>query len=76
MAVIAIVSGSGFLIYLSHAEPSKLLLTGLGIGGVLGVLLGNKLAVRLGGVILQRIFSVMLLLVSLSMAAQKLFHFY
>ena len=72
MAVIAIVSGAGFFIYLSSAEPSTTLLAGLACGGMLGVLLGNKLAERLGGVILQRIFSIMLLLVSLSMALQKL----
>lgn len=74
MAIIALVSGSGFLIYLSHAEPSFKLLLGLGIGGAIGVLAGNKLALRIGGVMLQRIFSIMLLVVSLSMAGQKLFH--
>lgn len=72
MAVIALVSGSGFLIYLGSASPPTDLLTGLFAGGAAGVLLGNKLAVRLGGVILQRIFALMLLVVSLSVAVQKL----
>lgn len=73
MAVIAVVSGSGFIIYLSAASPPLSLLTGIAVGGSLGVLLGNKLATRLGGPILQRIFAIMLLSVSLSLAAQKLF---
>ena len=72
MAVIALVSGSGFFIYLGSANPPADLLTGLFAGGAIGVLLGNKLAVRLGGVLLQRIFALMLLAVSLSVAAQKL----
>lgn len=72
MAVIALVSGSGFFIYLASANPPADLLTGLFAGGATGVLLGNKLAVRLGGVLLQRIFALMLLVVSLSVAAQKL----
>lgn len=72
MAVIAVVSGSGFLIYLADANPPKDLLTGLFTGGAAGVLLGNRLARTLGGVLLQRIFALMLLVVSLSVAAQKL----
>lgn len=72
MAVIALVSGSGFIIYLGSASPPADLLSGLFAGGATGVLLGNKLATRLGGVILQRIFALMLLAVSLSVAAQKL----
>lgn len=74
MVVIALVSGSGFLIYLSAAQPPMQLLAGLAVGGACGVLLGNKLATRLGGPTLQRIFAIMLLLVSLSLAAQKLFN--
>ncbi|HZJ95255.1 MAG TPA: sulfite exporter TauE/SafE family protein [Thiopseudomonas sp.] len=73
MAVIAVVSGAGFIIYLSAASPPLSLLAGIAVGGSLGVLLGNKLATRLGGPILQRIFAIMLLSVSLSLAAQKLF---
>ncbi|MFT0212666.1 sulfite exporter TauE/SafE family protein [Pseudomonas sp. F1_0610] len=76
MAIIAIVSGSGFMMYLTHAEPSFNLLIFLGIGGAIGVLLGNKLALHIGGIMLQRIFSIMLLVVSLSLAGQKLFHFF
>lgn len=72
MAVIALVSGAGFLMYLGTAQPPVQLLTGLIAGGACGVLLGNKLATRLGGPILQRIFAIMLLSVSLSLAAQKL----
>ena len=72
MAVIALVSGSGFFIYLGSANPPADLLTGLFAGGATGVLLGNKLATRLGGVILQRIFALMLLAVSLSVGVQKL----
>lgn len=72
MAVIALVSGSGFIIYLGSASPPADLLSGLFAGGATGVLLGNKLATRLGGIILQRIFALMLLAVSLSVAAQKL----
>ncbi|MDY7218164.1 sulfite exporter TauE/SafE family protein [Denitrificimonas sp. JX-1] len=74
MAVIAIVSSAGFFIYLSTAQPQLQLLTGLGAGGVIGVLIGNRLAQHLGGPVLQRIFAIMLLSVSLSLAAQKLFH--
>lgn len=73
MAVIAVVSGAGFLIYFSAANPPLSLLVGIAIGGSVGVLLGNKLATRLGGPTLQRIFAIMLLSVSLSLAAQKLF---
>lgn len=73
MAVIAVVSGAGFIIYLSAASPPFSLLAGIAIGGSIGVLLGNKLATRLGGPMLQRIFAIMLLSVSLSLAAQKLF---
>lgn len=73
MAVIALVSGAGFLMYLQAAQPPFLLLAGIACGGVVGVLLGNKLATRLGGPMLQRIFAIMLLSVSLSLAAQKLF---
>ena len=72
MAVIALVSGAGFLMYLGAAQPPLPLLAGLTIGGACGVLLGNRLATRLGGPILQRIFAIMLLAVSLSLAAQKL----
>ncbi|MED5608005.1 MULTISPECIES: sulfite exporter TauE/SafE family protein [Pseudomonas] len=72
MAVIALVSGGGFLLYLSHAQPPMPLLAALAAGGALGVLAGNRLALRLGGATLQRIFAVMLLAVSLSLAAQKL----
>lgn len=72
MAVIALVSGAGFLMYFSAAQPPLQLLLGLSMGGACGVLLGNKLATRLGGPMLQRIFAIMLLSVSLSLAAQKL----
>ncbi len=72
MAVIALVSGAGFLMYLGSAQPPLQLLAGLTLGGACGVLLGNKLATRLGGPMLQRIFAIMLLSVSLSLAAQKL----
>lgn len=72
MAVIAIVSCSGFIIYLGSASPPADLLAGLFSGGAIGVLLGNKLARRLGGVLLQRLFALMLLVVSLSVAVQKL----
>ena len=58
--------------YFSAAQPPMQLLVGLTVGGACGVLLGNKLATRLGGPILQRIFAIMLLSVSLSLAAQKL----
>lgn len=74
MAVIALVSGTGFLIYMSTAQPDFKLLSGLAIGGIVGVLLGNRLAQHLGGPVLQRIFAIMLLSVSLSLAAQKLFN--
>lgn len=72
MAVIALVSGSGFLLYLSHNQPPAGLLGGLLLGGALGVVLGTRLARRLGGPWLQRIFALMLLGVSLSIAIQKL----
>lgn len=73
MAVIALVSGSGFLFYLSGAQPSLPLLAGLALGGAVGVLSGNRLALRLGGRTLQRLFALMLVAVSLSLAMQKLF---
>ena len=72
MAVIALVSGGGFLFYLSGAQPSLPLLAGLALGGAAGVLGGNALAQRLGGRTLQRLFALMLVAVSLSLAAQKL----
>lgn len=73
MAVIALVSGGGFLFYLGGAQPSLPLLAGLALGGATGVLGGNALAQRLGGRTLQRLFALMLVAVSLSLAAQKLF---
>ena len=73
MAVIALVSGGGFLLYLSGANPPLPLLAGLALGGAAGVLAGNALAQRLGGRFLQRLFALMLVVVSLSLAAQKLF---
>jgi len=76
MAVIALVSGSGFLIYLSAASPPAGLLAGLFTGGAIGVLLGNRLAYKLGGPTLQRIFALVLLAVSLSVAAQKLLNLF
>jgi hypothetical protein len=72
MAMIALVSGGGFLFYLSGAHPSLALLAGLALGGAIGVLGGNALARRLGGRTLQRLFALMLVAVSLSLAAQKL----
>lgn len=72
MAVIALVTAAGFINYLQQASPPLLLLAGLFGGGSLGVLLGNRLAYRLGGPTLQRFFAIILLLVSLSVAAQKL----
>ncbi|PCB94234.1 hypothetical protein CJT55_31780, partial [Pseudomonas aeruginosa] len=68
MAVIALVSGGGFLIYLTGAHPPLPLL-----GGAVGVLGGNLLAQRLGGPTLQRLFALMLVAVSFSLAAQKLY---
>jgi uncharacterized membrane protein YfcA len=72
MAVIALVSGGGFLIYLTGANPPLPLLGGLALGGAIGVLSGNLLAQRLNSGLLQRLFALMLVLVSLSMAVQKL----
>ncbi|MFC5697308.1 sulfite exporter TauE/SafE family protein [Pseudomonas sp. GCM10022186] len=72
MAVIALVSGGGFLLYLTGAQPPMALLGGLAAGGAIGVLCGNLLAVRLRGATLQRLFALMLVAVSLSLAAQKL----
>ncbi len=73
LAVIALVSGGGFLLYLSNAHPPAELLLGLTLGGAVGVLAGNALAKRLGGLMLQRIFALMLVAVSLSLATDKLF---
>ncbi|MBO3274437.1 sulfite exporter TauE/SafE family protein [Pseudomonas schmalbachii] len=73
MAVIALVSGGGFLLYLSGAQPPMSLLACLATGGAIGVLSGNQLSTRLGGATLQRLFALMLVAVSLSLAAQKLF---
>lgn len=72
MAVIALVSGGGFVMYLSQAQPPAALLTGLALGGGAGVLSGNILAQHLGGRFLQRLFALLLVAVSLSLAAQKL----
>ncbi|MNQ45424.1 Sulfite exporter TauE/SafE [compost metagenome] len=72
MAVIALVSGGGFFLYLLGAQPPMALLGGLAAGGAIGVLSGNQLATRLRGATLQRLFALMLVAVSLSLAAQKL----
>lgn len=72
MMVIALVSGGGFLLYLSAAQPSLPLLAGLALGGAAGVLSGNALALRLGGRLLQRLFALLLVVASLSLATQKL----
>ena len=65
--------GGGFLIYLTGAHPPLPLLGGLAAGGAVGVLGGNLLAQRLGGPTLQRLFALMLVAVSFSLAAQKLY---
>lgn len=72
MAVIALVSGGGFALYVTGAELQTALLAGLAAGGACGVIAGNRLAQRLGGPLLQRLFALMLVAVSLSLAAQKL----
>ncbi|MDG9928856.1 MULTISPECIES: sulfite exporter TauE/SafE family protein [unclassified Pseudomonas] len=72
LAVVAVVSGGGFLLYLSRAQPPALLLGALACGGALGVLAGNRLAQRLGGPTLQRLFAALLVVTSLSVAVQKL----
>ena len=72
MAVIALVSGGGFLIYLLDAQPPLPLLGGLALGGACGVLSGNKLAQYLNSRILQRLFALMLVVVALSLGVQKL----
>ncbi|MDH4559207.1 sulfite exporter TauE/SafE family protein [Pseudomonas sp. BN417] len=72
MAVIALVSGGGFFLYLLGAQPPMALLGGLAAGGAIGVLCGNLLATRMRGATLQRLFALMLVAVSLSLAAQKL----
>ncbi|BBP84621.1 UPF0721 transmembrane protein [Pseudomonas sp. Pc102] len=72
MAVVVVVSGGGFLLYLGQAQPPALLLGALAVGGALGMLVGNRLAYRLGGPALQRLFAVLLVITSLSVALQKL----
>ena len=72
MAVIAVVSGGGFLLYLTDAEPPLPLLGGLALGGAFGVLAGNRLAQYLNSSLLQRLFALMLVTVSLSLGIQKL----
>jgi hypothetical protein len=72
MAVIAVVSGGGFLLYLTDAEPPLPLLGGLALGGAFGVLAGNHLAQYLNSSLLQRLFALMLVIVSLSLGVQKL----
>ncbi|MBD3735893.1 MAG: sulfite exporter TauE/SafE family protein [Pseudomonas balearica] len=72
MAVIALVSGGGFLLYLTGAQPPLALLAGLAGGGACGVLTGNRLAQYLSGTLLQRLFALMLVAVSLSLGVQKL----
>ncbi|WP_164984631.1 TSUP family transporter, partial [Pseudomonas aeruginosa] len=73
VAVIARVSGGGFRFYLAGPHPPLPLLGGLAAGGAVGVLGGNLLAQRLGGPTLQRLFALMLVAVSFSLAAQKLY---
>jgi len=63
MAVIALVSGGGFFIYLLDAQPPLPLLGGLALGGACGVLSGNKLAQYLNSRVLQRLFALMLVVV-------------
>lgn len=72
MTVIAVVSGGGFLIYLTHAQPSLLLFAGLVSGGAFGVLLGNRLALQMSTIKLQRVFALLLVLVVFSLATQKI----
>jgi hypothetical protein len=72
MAVIALVSGGGFLIYLLDAQPPLPLLGGLAAGGACGVLSGNVLAQYLNSRILQRLFALMLLGVAVSLGVQRL----
>lgn len=72
MAVIALVSGGGFLLYLLDAQPPLALLGGLAAGGACGVLSGNVLAQYLNSRILQRLFALMLVAVALSLGIQRL----
>nr|WP_129415179.1 hypothetical protein [Pseudomonas aeruginosa] len=66
-------TAAGSKIHTPGAHPPLPLLGGLAAGGAVGVLGGNLLAQRLGGPTLQRLFALMLVAVSFSLAAQKLY---
>ena len=64
--------GGGLLLHLTDAEPPLPLLGGLALGGAFGVLAGNRLAQYFNSSLLQRLFALMLVTVSLSLGIQKL----
>lgn len=72
LAVIVLVSGSGFALYATQHDTPWPLLGSLIAGGVIGALLGNLLAKVIGGIHVQRVFAVLLVGVSLSTALYKL----
>ncbi|UTA48975.1 sulfite exporter TauE/SafE family protein [Simiduia sp. 21SJ11W-1] len=67
LLVIAVISTSGFASYLwlGHAV-NYAVLAWLSLGGVLGMVLGSKLAHRLAGPVLQQIFVVLMILLTAS----------
>lgn len=72
LAVIVLVSGSGFALYAAQHDTPWPLLSSLIAGGGVGALLGNLLAKVIGGIHVQRVFAVLLVGVSVSTALYKL----
>jgi len=66
LLIIAVVSGSGFISHLLLSPTNDWNLLGLvALGGVLGMMLGQTISHKIANALLQKIFAVSLLLVSL-----------
>ena len=67
LLVIAVVSGVGFASFATRTSLDPYLLGLLALGGVLGMMLGLLLSRAIAGPVLQKIFAVMMLLLTLVM---------
>ena len=67
LLVIAVVSGVGFVSFATRTSLDPNLLGLLALGGVLGMMLGLLLSRAIAGPVLQKIFAVMMLLLTLVM---------
>lgn len=70
--VIFVVSTSGFTSYVMRAEPDMALLSGLAMGGSVGMALGILISKWIAGPVLQKVFAVMMPVMAFVMALGEL----